>query len=258
MFYIFRTRESFYLILIITLLVSSLLIAACNNDVANEIPEEKNEQRNEVIKEEENSERVDLLPVEQLEEEFDLEVTLREAIEDRRSIRSYEEGEIKLEELAVILWSAQGITDEENKYRAAPSAGATYPMEVYVIAGEVEGLEKGIYRYGPIEHELIRIAKGDFREDLMAAALNQEPIRDGAMNIVITSVYERVMGVYGERGIRYAKIEAGHISQNIYLKSTALNLGTVSIGAFEDEQIAEILNLAEGEEPLYIMPVGRQ
>lgn len=241
-----------FLMPVLFIFLTAFILCGCNdeNNKSKELEPEK-QGKMEV-------DQVSLPSIKETKEELDLDVSIKDTIEKRRSIRTYEEGEVKLLELAALLWAGQGITDEERRFRAAPSAGATYPMEIYVAAGEVLGLEEGIYRYIPDKHELISVAKGDFREKIMDSALGQEPIKEAPMSILITSVYERVMSTYGDRGIRYAKIEAGHISQNIYLKTTALDLGTVSIGAFEDEEIAEILRLEEGEEPLYIMPVGRK
>lgn len=194
------------------------------------------------------------------EEEFkeQLDVSLMDSLSERRSVRDYSDEKLTLTELAALLWSAQGITEKQRGYRTAPSAGATYPMEVYLVVENVEELSPGLYRYSPDEHTLEQIKEGHFNEDLKNTALGQDPIGDASVNLVITAVYERVMNRYGERGERYAKIEAGHISQNIYLSCSALELGTVAIGAFNDEQVIELLQLQEGEYPLYIMPVGKR
>ena len=187
-----------------------------------------------------------------------LDVSLMESLSERRSVRDYSDEELTFIELAALLWAAQGVTEEPSGYRTAPSAGATYPMEIYAVVENVEELSPGLYRYSSDEHTLEQIKEGHFNEDLKNTALGQDPIGDASVNLVITAVYERVMNRYGERGERYAKIEAGHISQNIYLSCSALELGTVAIGAFNDEQVIELLQLQEGEYPLYIMPVGKR
>ncbi len=188
--------------------------------------------------------------------ESELDTSLQESLSERRSVRDYSDEELSKNELAALMWAAQGITEEQTGYRTAPSAGATYPMEVYAVIEQVDDLEPGIYRYLPEEHSLEQVETGSFNEELEQIALGQDPIGDAQANLVITSVHERVTSTYGDRGERYAKMEAGHISQNIYLTCTALDLGTVAIGAFEDEQVSELLQLQDGEYPMYIMPVG--
>lgn len=185
-------------------------------------------------------------------------VSIEEAILKRRSIRNYLDKPIDLSELSQLLWSAQGITDKERNLRASPSAGALYPLEVYVIAGKVSSLQEGIYRYLPFSHEIVKIKEGDYREGLSNAALGQACVSDAAIDIVISGVYDRITKKYGERGIRYTYMEAGHAAQNVYLQAEALGLGTVVVGAFRDDKVKNFLNLKEDETPLYIMPVGRK
>lgn len=187
---------------------------------------------------------------------YDSNVSVEEAILQRRSERDYTSQALTLQEVSQLLWAAQGITDPRG-YRAAPSAGATYPLEIYIVVGNVEGVAKGIYRYEPEAHQLLRVVSGEQRGALAQAALNQQFIAQAPVNLVITAVYERTTQRYGERGIRYVHMEAGHAAQNVYLQAVALNLGTVVVGAFHDNQVKEILNLAEDEEPLYIIPVGK-
>jgi len=188
------------------------------------------------------------------EPRLDSDVSVEEAIARRRSIRSYRDEPVTLSQLSQLLWAAQGITAQRTKFRASPSAGATYPFEVYVVAGNVEGLAPGIYKYDPFKHALVMVKEGDYRGALQSAALNQEWVGKAPVDIVLVAFYERTTTVYGERGVRYVHMEAGHIGQNIYLQATALNLGTVAVGAFYDDQVAEILD-TEGS-PLYIFPVG--
>ena len=182
------------------------------------------------------------------------DMSVEEAIAKRRSIRHYKDKPLTLEQLSQLLWAAQGITDEKRKFRAAPSAGATYPFEIYVVVGNVKGLKPGIYHYNPFKHSLTLIKEGDYRKQLQAAALNQQWVGKAAVNIVLVAFYERTTRYYGERGYRYVYMEAGHIGQNIYLQATALGLGTVAVGAFHDEEVAEILGT--GGDPVYIFPVG--
>ena len=184
------------------------------------------------------------------------DVSLEEAILKRRSIREYSEEPLRLEDLSQILWAAQGITDPSRMFRAAPSAGATYPLEVYLVVKEVVDLEPGVYRYIPANHSLQVIKEGDYSYHLYRACLNQRWVLDAKANIVITAVYERTTSVYGERGIRYVHMEAGHVGQNIYLQSTALGVGTVAVGAFYDEEVEEVVGCGPGERALYVFPLG--
>ncbi len=186
-------------------------------------------------------------------------MSVEEAIARRRSVRRYLDAPLELDEVSQLLWSAQGITDIKRGFRAAPSAGATYPLELYLLVkeGGVKGLEAGIYKYDPNRHSLKLVRSGDFSRELCSAALKQEWVLEAPINIIITAVYERTTHRYGERGIRYVHIEVGHVGQNIYLQATALNLGTVVVGAFYDEEVREIIAAPDGEAPLYIIPVGK-
>ncbi|MEO0116613.1 MAG: SagB/ThcOx family dehydrogenase [candidate division WOR-3 bacterium] len=183
------------------------------------------------------------------------EISVEEALLNRRSVRSYKKEKLKLSEVSQILWSAQGITAKWGG-RTCPSAGATYPLEIYLVAGEVEGLPPGVYQYLPEEHSLKLILNKDVRKDLMGAAWGQDYILSAPIDIIIAADYKRTTSRYGERGIRYVHNEVGHCGQNIHLQCEALGLGTVVIGAFSDERVKKILNIKE--EPQYIMPVGRK
>ena len=192
--------------------------------------------------------------VELPEPRYKSEISVEEALAKRRSIRNYKNEPLTLEEVSQLLWAAQGITDTLKGFRTAPSAGATYPFEVYVVVGNVKGLEPGIYHYNPFTHTLELIKKGDYREKLQKAAFNQEWVGNAAIDIVLVAFYERTTKRYGERGYRYVHMEAGHIGQNIYLQAVALGLGTVAVGAFYDNEVARILETSGN--PLYIFPVG--
>ena len=186
----------------------------------------------------------------------DSDTSVEKALRERRSVRDYRREALTLKQVGQLLWSAQGVTAGDGR-RTAPSAGALYPLEVYAVIGNVDGIAPGVYRYRPDSHTLVRVLDGDRRKDLSRAALNQTWVNDGAIDIVIAAVYERTTGKYGERGIRYVHMEAGHAAQNIYFQAVSLKLGTVAIGAFDDDAVKRILGLPDNEEPLYIMPVGR-
>ncbi len=187
-----------------------------------------------------------------------LGISLEQALLERRSVRDYQPGALTLTEVAQLLWAAQGVSDPQSGFRTAPSAGATFPLELYLVAGEVGDLPAGIYRYRPHSHELERLAEGDRRAELYDAALRQSPVRVAPVNLVFSAVYARTTARYGERGIRYVHMEVGHAAQNVYLQAVSLGLGTVVIGAFDDEGVRRALNLPAAEEPLYILPVGRK
>jgi SagB-type dehydrogenase family enzyme len=184
------------------------------------------------------------------------DVSLEESLHKRRSIREYSGESLTLEEVSQLLWAAQGMTAAWGG-RTVPSAGALYPLEVLVIVGSVRDLPPGVYRYDPMGHEVIMIAEGDRRSQLAGAALGQGSVGDGAVDLVFTAVYRKTTRKYGDRGIQYVHMEAGHAAQNVCLQATAMGLGTVPIGAFNAEQVISLLSLPKDEAPLYIIPVGR-
>ncbi len=184
-------------------------------------------------------------------------VSLEETIFKRRSVREYANLPLSLGDISQLLWAAQGITVEWGG-RTAPSAGGLYPLEVYLVVGSVDNLAPGVYKYKPQGHKLVKIRDGDVREELAKAVLDQTWVREGAVDIVIAAIYERTTKKYGERGVRYVDMEAGHAAQNICLQATALNLGVVTIGAFDDGLVQGILSMSASEIPLYVIPVGRR
>lgn len=183
-------------------------------------------------------------------------MSLEAAIQARRSVREFTDEPLSLEEVGRLLWAAQGITSSQGA-RAAPSAGGTYPLEIYVAAGLVTGLEPGVYHYRPAGHELLPVLSGDVRARLAEASLDQAWVAEAAADVVIAAVYARTTEKYGERGIRYVHLEAGHAAENLCLQATALGLGAVTVGAFSDQELAGVLHVSSDEEPLYIIPVGR-
>jgi SagB-type dehydrogenase family enzyme len=184
-------------------------------------------------------------------------ISVEKALETRRSVREYLDSPLSLSDIGQLLWSAQGITDDLRGFRTAPSAGALYPAEVYVVAGNVEGLESGVYRYVPVTHTIIQIKQGDVRALLHDAALRQDSVKNAPACFVITGIYDRTTVRYGERGRMYVHFEIGHIGQNIALQVVALDLGTVVIGAFENDRVRNVLGLPSDEEVFYLMPCGK-
>ncbi len=186
----------------------------------------------------------------------DSHTSIESALVRRQSIRQYSPESLTLAEVSQLIWAAQGI-NRPGGYRTAPSAGALYPLEVYLVSGKVDQLSAGVYRYHPDEHKLELIMQGDKRMELSKAALSQDAVRDAPATMLITGIYERTTGKYGNRGIQYVHMEVGSAAENVYLQAVSLDLGTVFIGAFHDDQVADVLNLAPNEIPLCLMPVGR-
>ena len=185
-------------------------------------------------------------------------ISLEEAIAHRRSIRDFTAEPVSQSQLSQILWIAQGTTNRRVSYRTVPSAGATYPLEIFVVCGGngIEGLADGIYHYNVAQHSLALHHKRDVRLELARAALEEQFIYQAPVDIVICALYQRTTPRYGGRGERYVHMEVGHAGQNIYLQAVALGLATVAVGAFHDEEVREVLRLDKQYKPLYIMPVG--
>jgi SagB-type dehydrogenase family enzyme len=194
-------------------------------------------------------------------------VSLEETILRRRAVRRYRREPLDLSQLSQILWSAQGITGTRG-FRATPSAGATYLLEIFVVVGEqgIIGsqakqapteLQVGIYHYEADSHSLSLHKPADLRPDLARATLDQEFIIDAPVDIVICALYHRTSYRYGRRGERYVHIEVGHVGENIHLQAVALGLAAVEVGAFHDEEVRTVLGVDEQIKPLYIMPVGK-
>ena len=189
---------------------------------------------------------------------YDGKVSVEEAIKERRTIRDFQPKPLTVAQLSQLFWSAQGITDERSGFRAAPSGGALYPLDIYAVMGEggVKGLQSGVYHYQPASHNAQLIRKGDMRKEVARASLWQMWMAKAPVIFVITSEYERITRKYGKRGIRYAQIEVGHVGQNIFLQSGALGLGAGIVGAFHDDAVAKAIGAPTAHKPLIIMPVG--
>ncbi|MDD5495636.1 MAG: SagB/ThcOx family dehydrogenase [Candidatus Omnitrophica bacterium] len=177
-------------------------------------------------------------------------MSVEESIRARRSVRNYSSREISLDDISQLLWAAQGVTDKSRGLRSAPSAGALYPLEVYVAKKD------GLFHYLPDGHKLELISTEDLRKGLSRAAYGQSFVEEAPVDIIICAVYERVTSRYGERGIRYTDMEAGHAAENVFLQAAALGLSSVAVGAFTDAAVAKVLNLPKDVKPLYVLPVG--
>lgn len=194
-------------------------------------------------------------------------VSLEEAISGRRAVRRYRSEPLSLLQLSQILWAAQGITGTRGA-RAAPSAGATYPLEIFLVVGDrgaiageatqgARKLEAGVYHFEVDSRSLSLQKPGDSRQELARAALSQRFIIEAPVDIVICAILYRTSRRYGKRAERYINMEVGHVGQNIHLQAVALGLASVEVGAFDDEEVRAVLGVDEQTRPLYIMPVGK-
>ncbi len=176
------------------------------------------------------------------------DMSLDESLETRRTMRELSGPRLTEADISLLLWSAQGITLAGN--RTAPSAGATYPIELYLLTA------RGVYLYRPLHHDLEVVSGEDKRLPLFDNAVSQESVRDAPAVFVVTAVFERTAAKYADRAVRYVHIEVGHVAQNLLLQAATLGLGGVPVGSFDDDAVSEILGLPDDHEPLYLLPVG--
>jgi SagB-type dehydrogenase family enzyme len=179
---------------------------------------------------------------------------LQALLRQRRSHRQFAEEPLTVAAVGQLLWAAQGVTGEGR--RVAPSAGALYPLEVLLVAGRVDGIAPGIYRYRFGSHALARCMEGDQRAALARACWDQDFVATAAAVVAICATHAKTTRKYGERGLRYVHIEAGHVAQNICLMATELALHACVVGAFSDNDVAQVLQLGPEEAPLALLPVG--
>ncbi len=184
-------------------------------------------------------------------------MSVEEALKKRRTVRSYAQRGLDLAQISQLLWGTDGLSDPRG-YRTAPSAGATYPLEVYLVVGErgVSGLPAGLYHYRPESHTLELVQKGDLRGPVARASLHQTWMAEAPVMVILAAEYRRCMARYGERGVRYTDMEVGSASQNLFLQAEALGLAAGIVGAFQDRALQELLKLPPAHQPLLVMPVG--
>jgi len=186
-------------------------------------------------------------------------VSLEKTLAERRTVREFSATPLSLDEISQLLWAGQGIIDRENGYRTAPSAGALYPLTIYLIAGNVAGLPQGVYEYKPDGHELVKISEGDMRPELCKGTFVEPWIKNAGATFVLTADYKKSEKKFAKQAIRYVDMEAGGAAQNIYLEAAAINVGIVAIGAFDCEKITKIIGISSSKkEPVYIIPAGKK
>jgi SagB-type dehydrogenase family enzyme len=193
------------------------------------------------------------------EPDFTGEVSVEEVLFSRRSVRAFSDIPVGLDEVSQILWAAGGITVDgiTGPTRAYPSAGGIYPLVIYAVAGDVEGLAPGVYKYSPFSNSLIPVMEGDIRARLSRAAYGQKMVEEAPLCLVVSALYDRTVSRYGERGrTRYVPMDAGHLGQNVALQAHAEGLGTVMVGAFNDAEVKDAAGIDRGT-PVYIIPVGK-
>jgi SagB-type dehydrogenase family enzyme len=195
--------------------------------------------------------------------------SIEKTLASRRSVRDFRDEPISLATLSQLLWAAQGVTRKMGKpdwwtgtewqggMRTAPSAGALYPLEVYVVAGNVDGLPPGIYKFRPLTHDLQTVSLGDMRTQMVTRPPGQSWIVKAPCLLAFSAVFSRVEGKYAERAPRYVHIEVGHAGENVCLQAIALGLGTTVMGAFKDDALRKVIGMPDTESPLSFMPVGK-
>ena len=189
------------------------------------------------------------------------EQTLRmtEILQKRRSVRSFSSKSLSTVELSFLLWASTGIQRREQGYefRTAPSAGALYPIETYVVINNVEGLDKGLYHYNIEEHTIEELKLDDLGRELAQAALEQEMLANAPLVFVWTAIFERSKWKYRQRAYRYVYLDAGIIGENLMLSATGIGLGSCNVGAFFDNEVNKILGVdGTAESVVYLSVVG--
>jgi SagB-type dehydrogenase family enzyme len=184
-------------------------------------------------------------------------MSVEEALSKRRTVRHFASRSLDINQVSQLLWGTDGVSDPRG-LRTAPSAGATYPVDLYLVVGErgVATLAAGVYHYRPQDNALTLITPGELRPAVARASLNQSWMAEAPVIVVITGEYRRCMARYGERGVRYTIMEVGHTAENLFLQAEALGLGAGIVGAFEDRAVTQVLKIPAQHEPLLIMPVG--
>ncbi len=187
-----------------------------------------------------------------------LSMPLGVALSKRKSVRRYKMRRVEFKKFSTFMYYIAGIRGYKYGYplRTYPTAGALNSPEVFVHIDNVESIDKGIYHYNPFEHTLELIKPGDFKHDVYYASLDQSQVLEAAFNILVAGIYDRTYSKYGLRAYRYVLEDVGHLGQNIYLVATALDLGTVCMGAFRDDDLSRVFQLKERELPLLLYSVG--
>jgi SagB-type dehydrogenase family enzyme len=195
--------------------------------------------------------------------DLELDVSLGAALRTRRSIRGFSPATLPLVAASSLLYAGYGLRGYHQvegqmvSDRSVPSAGGLYPLELYIAAQAVGGLDDGVYHYDSRAHQLELRRPGSIQQDLVQMSIGQEMIRDANLVIAITAIFQRTMWKYGQRGYRYVLMECGHVGQNLYLAAAALGLGAVAIGGFFDDEVNRAFLLPQAEETIYLFCIGK-
>jgi len=181
-------------------------------------------------------------------------VTVEQALKQRRSVRSYADEPLTLQQVSQLLWAAQGITEPTRGLRTAPSAMASYPLRVYLVAGNVKDLPAGVYQYMPQGHKLELVETGDQRANVGG----QPQVRNAPALIVYVIDYTVLGKKSGDRAKKFAYLEVGHSAQNVLLQEVALGLVGVPIGGADEAKVRTIFKLTADQEPAYVITVGKK
>jgi SagB-type dehydrogenase family enzyme len=186
------------------------------------------------------------------------ELSLHEALKNRKSVRGYSEKPIRREMLSYLLWASTGISRKEEGYefRTAPSAGALYPIETYVVVNRAEEISPGVYHYNIRSHTLELLREGDYAAQTARAALGQTMCIEAPVVFIWTAVFQRMKWKYGQRAYRYVYLDAGHAAENLALAAVSLRLGSCQIGALFDEEVNQIIGVDGIEESVLYMSVA--
>lgn len=182
-------------------------------------------------------------------------VSFEETLLKRRSHRAYTKKPLGIGEISQLLFAGEGVIEEER--RTVPSAGAFYPIEIYLSVSRVKKISPGLYKYSPENHSLDKISNNNWRAKLAEAAFSQPWVKEAPALFILCGKFEKTVKKYDEKGAIFVAMEAGHVAQNISLQAAALNLGTLCVGGFNNKQIDRLLNLDKKTEPYYIIPVGK-
>ncbi len=182
-------------------------------------------------------------------------ISLEEAIIRRKSLRAYTKSPLSLKEISQLLFAGQGLLKESR--RTTPSAGAFYPIEIYLSALRITGLFSGLYQYLPNGHKLKKITSANRMAKLAEAAFGQIWVKNASAVIIICGDFKKTTGKYQDKGRDFVTMEAGHAAQNISLQAAALNLGILCVGGFNEEEVKKTLNIEKNKKVFYLMPVGK-
>ncbi len=183
--------------------------------------------------------------------------SIENALLSRRSMRIFKPESLSIEEISQLAWAAQGVNDPRG-FRTSPSAGAFYPINLYIVTQNVENLPKGIYKYKAEEHELIQIASEENASQFFNSITTQYSLKNPAAIFIFSAKVEQIIASYGSFGKKFLYMEAGHTTQNLYLQTTSLEIGTTMIGGVNEKEIRQALNMSSYEHPLCMMPVGKK